>query len=345
MWISSDIKQTYFLAWALQARKRPYLSTDLEKALALTLIQVDSHCMEQFFSDVRTSAELGQQGWSSAKITRSCRRGSLYRIRPNVYVQASVWRSWTAQDQCIARHVGFIKTHPLYVLSHISAALWWGAPLLHLPQRIWVSHPKSTVRSSPEVHLSRKRPTVCAEATFEQGAYITLPLQTALDCALTLPLPEALCIVDYLLHQQLVEASSFLQALEGKSSRGIRNARQVGRLMSALAESPAETLARYRIKTWGFADPQEQASLWVEGRVYRPDFLWEKERVILEVDGGVKYSGAYGDPGQVIQREKRRQRDLEKLGYRVVRVLWEDLVYRPENLRALLIQAGVPRRR
>lgn len=301
--------------------------------------------MEQYFSDVRTSAELRQQGWSSAKITRSCRKGTLYRIRPDAYVQASVWRGWNPQAQCIARHVGFIKTHTLYVLSHISAALWWGAPLLHLPQRIWVSHPKSTVRSSPEVHLSRNRAKICAEAVFQQGAYTTSPLQTALDCALTLPVSEALCIVDYLLHHRLLEAADFIQALEGRSSRGICAARSVGRLMSPMAESPAETLARYRIKTWGFADPQEQASLWVEGRVYRPDFLWEKERVILEVDGGVKYSGVYGDPGQVIQQEKRRQRDLEKLGYRVIRVLWEDVMYRPENLRTLLIQAGVPCRR
>lgn len=58
-----------------------------------------------------------------------------------------------------------------------------------------------------------------------------------------------------------------------------------------------------------------------------------------EADGRVKYSGAYGE--DVAYRELGRQRELEALGYRVVRVRWRELVYEPEVLRARLLAAGV----
>lgn len=310
----------------------------------MSLFQGKSRPMQHFFNSIKTAAELRHAGWSSANITRTSRKGTIFRINRSAYVEVSTWNSWDARSQCLARHVAFMKTRRRYVLSHISAALWWGAPVLRLPQKIWVSHPSSTVRSGGDVRVSRDRGKVCSEAFFHQGAFLTGPLQTAVDCALTLPVVDALCIADYFLHRGVMGVAEFEQELTVMSCNGIRNAREVARLMSGHAESPAETVTRYRIKMWGFVDPQEQVTVRVNGFAYRPDFVWEKERVILEVDGGVKYSGAYGDPAQVIRQEKRRHRDLEKLGYRVVRVLWEDVVHTPENLRALLVNAGVPQR-
>lgn len=117
----------------------------------------------------------------------------------------------------------------------------------------------------------------------------------------------------------------------------------------ARVTSPLETVARYWILMWGLVPPAEQVPLWVGGRTLRPDFLWEKERVILEVDGKVKYAGTFGEAAEeVVQNERRRQHELESMGYTVVRALWEDIVVYPERLRAKLARAGVcegPRRR
>lgn len=297
--------------------------------------------MEHFFNDIKTAQELRHEGISPSTVRRRCAQGRLIRIMPNAYVDAQRWVQWDEATRTKARHVSFIKTHQHYVLSHVSAALWWDAPLLRLPRKIWVSHPASTVRSRPQVHVSRGREDICADSTFHQGVFVTSPLQTVLDCALTLPVLDALCIADYFLNRKLVSIEGLREAIMRLKGKGVCTARAVAELMSDKAESPAETIARYRIVTWGFTSPQEQVSIRVGNSVYRPDFLWEEFRVIVEVDGNVKYDGSHGNPVHVIQREKRRHRDLEQLGYRVLRVTWGDIMRSPETFRALLISAGV----
>ncbi len=299
--------------------------------------------MKELFKQVRTNSQLFADGLSSTAITRLCREGQLLRLARNAYVETALWRQWDKKTRLLAQQVSFIKTHENYILSHTSAALWWEAPLLSLPEKVWVSHPSPQVRSRPGVRVSAGRPAACAGASFHQGAWVTSPVQTAVDCARSLPLPDALCIMDFFLHRQLVSPEEVKQAVEASSGRGSRRALRVLELMSGLAESPAETLARYQIRQAGFLPPQEQALIRAGWATYRVDFFWPQQGVILEVDGRIKYEGGFGRPSQVIQDEKRRQRELEKLGYRVVRVMWEDVFSFPENLQALLVQAGVPR--
>lgn len=298
--------------------------------------------MEELFAQVKTSAQLfTEQGLSPSTISRLCSRGRLRRIARNTYVDAHIWQGWNHNTRFLALHAGFLLNFPNCVLSHSSAALWWGAPLLQQPEKIWVSHPGKKARSRTGVRVSSGREQVCQQALFYRGARLTSPLQTALDCASSLPLLEALCIMDFFLHQRSFSAQQVEIALQDYSGQGRQRARQVAELMSGLAESPAETIARYRIASWGFSPPQEQGQVRVGHRVYRVDFLWEEFKVILEVDGSIKYDGRFGDPAQVVRREKLRQRDLERLGYRVLRVMWDDLTRFPENLRSLLVQAGV----
>lgn len=297
--------------------------------------------MNTFFPHLKTAQELGREGVSANALARLCRTRAMIKICRNIYTPADTWNTWNRHQQRTAQHLAFIKTHPGYVLSHDSAALWWGAPLLKLPRAIRVSHPSAEVRSRPGVLVSSGRVGECAEAELHQGVWVTSARQTALDCARSLPVLEALCVVDYFLHQGMMGAGDFAEAVAASSGRGVRGAREVVRLMSGKAESIAETIARYRILSWGFTPPQEQVEVWVDGYLYRPDFLWEGFRVILEVDGMVKYTGSDRDTAHEIKQERYRQRRLEKLGYRVVRVHWDDLVKTPENLRDVLLRAGV----
>lgn len=80
---------------------------------------------------------------------------------------------------------------------------------------------------------------------------------------------------------------------------------------------------------------------WVEacGRLYRVDLLWPDARLIVEADGLLKYR----DDPRALANEKRRQEFLERAGYRVIRVLWEDVMFRPaetaERVRVALLTA------
>ncbi|WP_394162278.1 hypothetical protein [Galactobacter valiniphilus] len=110
-------------------------------------------------------------------------------------------------------------------------------------------------------------------------------------------------------------------------------------LASPLAESAAESLARVAMSELGFAAPVEQLTIVLEGQEIRPDFTWPGLKLVLEVDGAVKYAGA--DEVAVRRQEKARQAMLVRAGYRVVRAEWLD-VTRPERLRAILATLGVP---
>ena len=84
--------------------------------------------------------------------------------------------------------------------------------------------------------------------------------------------------------------------------------------------------------------PAPELQVWVGG--YRVDLLWRAQRVIVECDGRVKYAR------DELWREKRRQEQLERLGFRVVRVLWADVTRGPsetaERIRHALGRASRP---
>jgi very-short-patch-repair endonuclease len=95
----------------------------------------------------------------------------------------------------------------------------------------------------------------------------------------------------------------------------VRGAREVVALASPLAESPLESLVRLAVHDDGFPPPQLQVRI----ACYRVDLAWPAQRVIVEADGRVKYSG------DELWREKRREHELRRHGYTVIRVLWSDL--------------------
>lgn len=82
----------------------------------------------------------------------------------------------------------------------------------------------------------------------------------------------------------------------------------------ALAESALESLARGSFIVAGLPAPVLQAEVVANRRRYRLDFLWPLARLILEVDGMIKY-----DDKQIMLDEKRRHNDLQAAGYTVLR--------------------------
>lgn len=298
--------------------------------------------MEELSNRIKTSQELAARGISHQRVRTYCAQGVYTKIAPNSYCLTRDWNTFNPEQKLKIRHYAFAKNHPGYVLSHASAALFWGAPFLSLPGHIWASVPSAHIRArTPQHKIFSSRPAECERALLHQGIYLTDPLQTAVDCARTLPLIEALCIVDYMLNSKLCSPAALKPQLMTVKGRGAARARQIAQRMSRHAASPAETIARNHMLEWKFPKPQEQAKLVIKGRVYRPDFLWEELMLILEVDGAIKYDGTYGEPVEVIQQEHLRQRELEQLGYVVVRVRWDDLTQHPENLKDLLMRHGL----
>jgi very-short-patch-repair endonuclease len=199
-----------------------------------------------------------------------------------------------------------------------------GLPVLRWPARpvLTALNGNGAGRWESLVHKARLSPD---ETTTWFGARTTRPARTVIDIARNSGLRAGLVVADAALADGLVSMSDLDAALAGAVRwPGVRTARRVVELASPLAESPLESLSRLLVVDAGLPLPELQVVVHTRGGRYRVDGLWRDRRVVLEVDGMMKYA----TPDE-LRAEKIRQENLERAGYRVVRVTWDDVVNRP----------------
>lgn len=164
------------------------------------------------------------------------------------------------------------------------------------------------------------------------GLRCTSVARTCIDVARLATFEEGLMAVDSALHKRLVgldELRSMLTAM-GRV-KGAAQARKVVAYATALAESPFESYARgmliaERLGKKLVVQPELQGG-------YRPDMLLD-DKVVVEIDGAVKYDGAtYGKSSEaVIRAERQREKYLQNLGYIVLRYSPRDLLQNREQV-------------
>lgn len=146
-------------------------------------------------------------------------------------------------------------------------------------------------------------------------------------------------MLDYFAAQGTVPLERLQNAL---ASQAHAKAALLAQQVSCHAESPLETIARHHFYSWELPLPEEQFLIWISAhRNYRADFAWPACRVVVEVDGNIKYSGQYGQPADVIRQEHRRQWELETTGWKIIRTQWSELMQHPITLRQRLVDAGI----
>ena len=97
------------------------------------------------------------------------------------------------------------------------------------------------------------------------------------------------------------------------------------------SETVGETRCMYQCRGLGY-ELEQQAP--IPGTPYLADALLKGERVIIEFDGRVKYAEDVASglrEGGVLWKEKRRQDQLNRLGYEVVRITW-DVLNKPHEI-------------
>jgi len=73
--------------------------------------------------------------------------------------------------------------------------------------------------------------------------------------------------------------------------------------------------------------PRFNADLYVRGQFFKPDCLWERERLIAELDGGEVHNTDHA-----FQSDRKRDRILLAEGYRTTRVTWDQLRDEPAEV-------------
>jgi very-short-patch-repair endonuclease len=221
------------------------------------------------------------------------------------------------------------------VLSHRSAAAVWGLRPSAGPW-IDVTIPTRTGRKAGTgIRLHRAGALTPDEATSRDGIPVTTPARTLLDLAATVQrheLARALNEAERLRIFDLTDTSAVL--CRHHTRPGTRN------LAGALRQwDPAETLTRSELERRFLelcaehALPAPRVNTGVLG--FEVDFLWEPERVIVEIDGW-----AYHSTRSDYETDRARDAELAAAGFRVVRFTYRRVFREPaavaRTLRRLL---------
>lgn len=284
--------------------------------------------------------QLRDLGWRRHDDRRELRRGTWTRVGPGSRSPITVDRD-TDND-----HLRRRRQHALHaaaaalarsdhVISGRSAATLHGLPTLELPALPELTAAESVLGRRDRAHVYGA--TLRGQAiTTWFGTPVTIVARTLADLARH-DRRDGLMAADAALRESLASRAEIQHSIDDAVGwPGIRQARAILALATPLAESPLESLLRLCLHDDGFPPPQLQVEIAdsARGQRYRVDLLYPDARLIIEADGRAKYIG------DALWREKQRETRLRALGYRVERVLWNDVLrYWPQTrarLRGLL---------
>ena len=270
------------------------------------------------------------------------RAGRWERIRPGAYLpvvealEPYVDLHRRALARIVAVDAGLDTEH---ALSHESAALLWGLPLIGDGSTVHLTQVIAQHRGSADVRRHRHRLSD-GDVVELDGRRVTSLARTVADCASSLPAQDGLALADSALRRGLDRAEC-LDLLRGRvGHRGVRRAMAVLGLADDGAESPGESRLRHVVLRAGLPVPQTQVLVETREGSAWGDLGWPEWRLIAEYDGVAKYT-VRSTAAAAVLKERRREVAVEREGWRVVRVTSADL-RRPEALVAELIRRAPP---
>lgn len=281
-----------------------------------------------------------EAGYTDKAIARLVRANEWHRVRRGAYTAAELWDSLLPEDRhrVLCRAV-LLTAHPTAALSHVSAAIEWGAETwgfdlaeVHLTR----SDGKAGRREDGLVH-HRGRLAEEDVASVNGVRLTTAPRAMAETCTIG-GVESSLTVVNSLLHLRAATMDEFSeQTLVTRCWPQSLTTEMVRRLANGRVESVAESRALHLFWREHLPRPEPQVEVFDEfGRmVGRVDFAWENYGVFVEMDGKLKYH-SMRRPGESLDefllREKRREEQICQLtGWVCIRITWDDLT-RPQLL-------------
>jgi very-short-patch-repair endonuclease len=207
------------------------------------------------------------------------------------------------------------------VLSHRSAAELW--QLQRRSGRV-IEVTRATGWLGPRRVALHRGPLPADERTVVDGIPVTTVPRTIIDLAAVVPrgqlqralneievrgLVDVLSIADLLRRYPRRPGTAVVRELlaDESATRGVPDQRLEERFLAVLE---AHDLPR----------PRLNADLSVRNRFFRPDCLWAKRRLIVELDGRASHGTA-----RAFEKDRERDRLLLTDGWQVMRVTWRQL--------------------
>lgn len=221
---------------------------------------------------------------------------------------------------------GAIAVRTGAVLSHRSAALHHGLPVLHAPEP-----PEAVVSRARSITVPdelRLRFRTLGPGDVEGPA--TTPLRTVVDCARDLPLPEALAVADSALRSGLVTPRELTRATLPRTGRAA--ARRVLDLASAEAANPFESGLRALAVEADDRGWVAQVPITLrDGRTLHADVGDPVTRIALEAD-----SHEFHKKREDVRTDCWRGNEMTLAGWVVLRFAWEHVMFNPDWVREVI---------
>ncbi len=270
--------------------------------------------------------ELRACGLSAGAVLRRRRSGILHAIYPGVY-------GWghdglTIRGRCLAA-VKACGTGA--ALSNRAAVSLWGLLDWEEDQIPHVTVPTSYGRKIPGIVVHRTR--VPFKIVRFDSIPVTTPARALIDSSSALPFD--------LLRRAVREALALrrvtINELITTPGQRHRNLHEI------IAEGYVPTRNEFEdafldlIDEGGFARPDVNKWITVDGKPTQPDFRWPEQRLVIEADGG-----QWHDHPLARKDDAERQARLEAAGERVIRVSWKQAMFSAKQTIARLRAAGAP---
>ncbi len=277
---------------------------------------------------VITHAALLQLGVDRAEVKRWAAQGSLVRLRRGAYTDAATWGEadeYHGRPRLLALAASATMQHR-HVLSHDSAAHVLGLdflqparPLLHVTRDRVVG---SRTCSGVKHHGAPYRAEQVVEV---DGVRVLDPVRTALDLGREHGLHAGTSACDQALRRGATREDLVRAAADMWSWPQVTTVRRCIELADGGAENPGETLARIVVAGLGFGRPRTQFPVRTRWGLRWCDLVVGAH--VIEFDGRLKYreSAAGERAGDVVWRERSRERALLDAGLGVSRVTWTEL--------------------
>jgi predicted transcriptional regulator of viral defense system len=283
-------------------------------------------------------SQLLELGLSARAVQSRAATGRLHRIHHGVY--SLVPRELLKREGLYMAAV--LACGDGAVLSHRSAAR------LHELRnygytRIEVTVPKRSARTHAGVAVHRSTTLTDADLTVVENIPVTTVARTLFDLGEVVTQRQ----LERALDQAEIAETLDLHAINDQLARNPtrKGAKKVRRVLAEhyIGQTPTwsenEELLLSITRPLGIPDPDTNQFIVLDdgGPAIRVDFVWRKQRIIVEAD-----SRKWHLSRQRFESDRERDQRLTAAGWTVIRTTWRQMKYRPHQLRPILIKLLAP---
>jgi very-short-patch-repair endonuclease len=273
---------------------------------------------------VISSAQLVAAGISPRWVQRRVDRGWLRRLHRGVYLAGPL-----EAEHSLAM-AATLAAGPGALISHYPAAvLWVLRPRCEGPMEITIVGRDRRNRDGIRIHVVNSLHP--QDASRRHGIPVTSAARTLLDLAATAPTRDVeRAVNEAQIHHRVSTHSLNEQFSRYPRHRGTAALKLAMRPEPKLTRSKAERLMLDLIRKARLPEPETNARV----GTYEVDVLWREQKLVVEFD-----SYAFHSSRRSFERDRRKDRELNALGYTVLRFTWRELVHEHEAVVATLATA------